>query len=596
MNVRNLALGKRVSTQELAPIKYSFAECGKAQVNSLTNGSFGDLAFDDQWTKFCGGFGRIITVDLGELYSISEFDIGFLHNTGADIYCPENVYFAFSEDGIDFYEVCVLESPFSLSFSAKSRAVYSYKAEKPFSARFVKIKFFIESQAFCDQIRILGSECLGIEEKLSGDKICYEAVDRFKNDSPFDNIKNIAALPFGYSPKGEPIGITKSDFISFLGKFDEEARLSGTLFDSVLLKLNRFAPSGGVFTYMDEASNLSDWECLIDEMFAPERNLKALDEAVSDLKNCGLYDKDFKLKVFLTAPVPRISLNVFGDLNGDGIQKKLLDVQDCVDAFCWFVDSVERRFDAECLYNIQIYGWNWNDSSLGREYFEDNPALVEKCLKKLDEKGYKSIMMSFFQASGMEQAEAIGFDAVSMHPIYSIFGSEISDRKKMLEHDFAKTIDDYGFSPAIYLTDDICNNNDAKESINENLLIYSKGMRDRVNVFDFQSSDIIERIFHKDIYKNICRYLKGDFEKSNSVFETESIAEPLNDTQESDIEPETCIQEQIKQKETPLVSKSKKSVSKAKQQRNTKINKYALGAAAAAAVGLLYIIKKLKDD
>lgn len=596
MNVRNLALGKRVNIQELAPIEYSFAEYENQQVNKLTNGSLGDLNSDDQWTKFCGGFGRIITIDLGELYSISEFDIGFLHNTNADIYCPENVYFAFSENGIDFYEVCALESPFSLSFSAKARAVYLYKPEKPFSARFVKIKFYIESQALCDQIRVLGSECLGIEEKLSGDKICYEAVDSFRNGSPFDNIKNIAALPFGYSSKGESIGITKSNFISCLGRFDEQARLSGALFDSVLLKLNRFAPSGGAFSYMEEASKLSDWESLIDEMFAPERNLKALDEAVSDLKNCGLYDKDFKLKVFLTAPVPRISLNVFGNLNGDGIQKKLLDVQDCVDAFCWFVDSVERRFEAECLYNIQIYGWNWNDSSLGRKYFEDNPALVEKCLKKLDEKGYKSIMISFFQASGMEKAKSIGFDAVAMHPIYSIFGSEISDRKKMLEHDFAETIEAYGFSPAIYLTDEICHNNEAKESFNNGLLIYSQGMRNRVNVFDFQSSDIIERIFHKDIYKNICRYLKGDLEKSNSAVETESIAEFLSDTQESDIEPEACIQEQTQQKETPPVSKSKKSVSKAKKQRNTKINKYALGAAAAAAVGLLYIIKKLKDD
>ncbi len=589
MNVRNLALGKRVSIQELAPIKYSYAESETIEVSSLTNGSFGDLDALDQWKKLCGGFGRIITIDLGELYSISEFDIGFLHNTNADIYCPENVCFAFSVDGIDFYEACALVSPFSLSFSAKARAVYSYKAEKPFSARFVKIKFFIESQALCDQIRILGSECVGLEEKLSGDKVCYEAVDSFRDCSPFDNINNIAALPFGYSSKGESIGITKSNFISCLGRFDEEARLAGALFDSVLLKLNRFAPSGGAFGYMDEASNLSDWESLIDEMFAPERNLKALDEAVSDLKNCGLYDKDFKLKVFLTAPVPRISLNVFGDLNGDGIQEKLLDVQDCVDAFCWFVDSVERRLDAECLHNIQIYGWNWNDSSLGRKYFEDNPALVQKCLEKLNEKGYRSIMISLFQASGMEKAKSIGFDAVAMHPIYSAFGSEISNRKKMLEHDFAKTIEAYGFSPAVYLTDEICNSNDIKESLNE------KEMQDKVIVFDFQSSDIIERIFQKDIYKTICRYLSGNFHKVYFVEESKAKAEPLVDLPKSESEPEAYVQEEKTPGKTQPDIKQQKNVHIKKKQSKTKINKYAIGVAAAA-VGLLYIIKKLKDD
>ncbi len=594
MNVRNLALGKRVNIQELAPIKYSFVECEKTQTNSLTNGSFGDLDFAEQWTKFCSGFGRIITIDLGEIYSISEFDIGFLHNTDAGIYCPENVYFAFSEDGIDYYEACVLKSPYSCAFSVKARGVYSYKAEKAFVARFVKIKFFIENHVFSDEIRILGSECIGIEEKLSENKVCYEAIDSFSNARPFGNIKNIAALPFGYSPKGATVGITKSNFISCLGRFDEEARLSGALFDSVLLKLNRFAPSGSIFTYGGEASKLSDWEILIDEMFAPERNLKALDEAVSDLKDSGLYNKDFKLKVFLTAPIPRISLNVFGDLNGDGIQEKLLDIQDCADAFCWFIDSVERRLDAECLYNIQIYGWNWNDNSLGRKYFEDNPVLAQKCLAKLNEKGYKSIMIALLRSSGMEKAKRIGFDAASMHPIDGISGFEISNHKKMLEHDFAQTIKTYGFSPAVYLCNELCNSNDARESLNKYFLIYSEEeMNDMVNVFDFQSSDIIEKVFHKDIYKTICRYVSGDLEKFDSAVETELFTESLNNMQELNVEPRVCIQEQ---KEAPPVSKTEKSVSKAKKQSNTKINKYALGAVAAAAVGLLYIIKKLKDD
>lgn len=444
---RNLALGKEVVISSFAPMENCYASVEKGEKTMLTDGRTGDPSkcYSGKWAHFYRGIGRSLVIDLGSTYSVSGFSAGFIHDRNMGIYSPEKVSLLLSEDGVDFYCVSTVDTPYPASFGIQVRADYSCELERSVRARYARIDFTVEVNVFCDEIAVFGGEADGNEALLSGEPVreisknAYAARDSL-------GVYDIPLLYFGYWPEDERVAkLRKDDFIPYIAYIDRDGKPVDTMFDAVmLLTVQGRCPSGASLGYHGGPSKLSDWEFVIEELFADGQNLKALDEAVAEIKEKLGLAPDYKHKVYLTAPVPKVSSEPFGDLNGDGIEEKLLTDDDCIDAYASFVDTVTRRFEIEQLQNIVIDGWFWNNESVSRANRDNEEYFAERCVENLHKRGYKCVFIPYFQAGGSEKAEKIGFDCTTMQPGLS-FQQVLGRDPQAMMSDFTELCKKYGF-------------------------------------------------------------------------------------------------------------------------------------------------------
>ncbi len=448
MDVKNLALGKEVKIKSLVPMENSYASVEKGSKDMLTDGNKGDPSscYSGEWAHFYRGMGRSLTVDLGGDYAVSGFSAGFIHDKNMGIYSPEDVRLLLSENGNDFYCVTTVKSPYPASFDMQVRAVYSENLGHPIKARFARIDFGVEVNVFCDEFSVFGRECDGAEAELYGEPVREVNKNCFAARDSMGGAYDIPLLYFGYWPEDERVAkLRKSDFIPYVAYIDRDGNPIDTMFDSILmLTVQGRCPSGGCLGYHGAPSKLSDWEFVIEELFAEGQNLKALDEAVAELKPKIGLAPDYKHKVYLTAPVPKVSNEPFGDLNGDGIEEKLLTDDDCIEAYAAFVDMVTRRFESEHLQNIVIDGWFWNNESASRANRDEEEYFATRCVENLHKRGYKCVFIPYFQAGGSEKAESIGFDCTTMQPGLS-FQQVLGKDPQAMMQDFTDLCKKYGF-------------------------------------------------------------------------------------------------------------------------------------------------------
>ncbi len=410
----NISLSKKVEIRAFVPNEKSYGTAEKVNIESLTDGIKASSDFEDSgWNRFCYGLGREMVVDLGEVFAVNRVDAGFLHDRSNNIFCPENIRVLFSENGTDYYPVSTVEAPYPASFGMAARAAYSAKTDTYYRARFVKIVFSVETRVYCDEITVYGGECNGYESSYTSSPERIEHKNSFaKRDSI--GVCDIPEIPFGMLGERK-FAIKREEILPYLAYIDKNGRIADTMFDSSAFVPAHSSPFGGSFCREGGATTLDGWKFLLEELFADGVNLCALDSAVSDLKKVLDMPEDYKHKVYLAAPIPKISLAPFGDINGDGIEDKLITTDDCVNAYIWFVDETKRRFDRLGLKNTVIDGWIWNGRALSREYNDNEPEFVSACVKALHERGYKAVFASDFQAGFAEKAEDVGFDLTVMN-------------------------------------------------------------------------------------------------------------------------------------------------------------------------------------
>lgn len=630
MEVKNLALGKKTVISNLAPIKNSYAAMEKGGKDMLTDGVTGDPAscYGGSWAHFYRGVGRSITVDLEDVFAISGFETGFIHDNNAGIYSPESIKLLLSENGSDYYEVASVDSPYPASFGMQVRAVYSATLDKPIRARFARLDFGVEVNSFCDEIRIFGKKCDGFEELLSGEPVSEISKNVFAARDSLGGVHDIPLMYFGYWPEDERIArLKKDDFIPYIAYIDRDGNPKDTMFDAIMmLTVQGRCPSGGCLGYHGEPSKLSDWEFVIEELFADGINLKALDLAVEEIKQKLSLPKDYRHKVYLTAPVPKVSLEPFGDLNGDGIEEKLLSTEDCINAYASFVDAVTKRFESEHLQNIVIDGWFWNNESASRAARDDEEFFATGCVAELHKRGYKCVFIPYFQAGGCEKSEKIGFDCTTMQPGLS-FQAVLGRTPQGMMQDFTDLCKKYGFGVELEIHHGV-KNEDTREKyaslFDEYLIACMRNgmMTDTVHTYYqaagpgvFYYCALSDDEIMRGIYDKLYKFIKGtlseaDFAASSPETKTdvdEKKPEAADEAYfEQDTEATSCEEtldcakadgEEIitadgmvdEAEFTPEVNASAKRVKKFVKTHKKQI---ALGAGVAAALGAAYIIVK----
>ena len=627
MEYKNLAFGKRVEIKNIVPIVNSYSSVEQGRKDVLTDGINGNpfSCYGGEWAHFYRGVGRELILDLEGEYAVQGFEIGFIHDKNAGIYCPEKVDFSVSTDGIDYYRISSVDSPYPASFEIQARAVYNRFLEAPVCARFIKASFGVEVNVFCDELRVLGNDIDGYTAFPSG--IVEKPVEknRFADRNSLGGVHDIPLVYFGYSPEDESIArVKKEELIPYVAYVDENGKMLDTMFDSMLfLMIQGKCPSGGCLSYNGEPSVLSDWEYIIDELFAEGCNLKALDEAVYDVKKELGLPKDYKHKVYLTSPVPKISLDPFGDMNGDGIEEKLLCTEDCIEAYAWFVDAVARRFEAECLQNVIIDGWFWNNESLSRSARDDEPYFAKRCVDELHKRGYKCIFIPYFQAGGCEKAEEIGFDCTTMQAGLS-FQEVLQNNPKGLFADFESMCKKYGFGIELEIHHGI-KDAQTKQKYGELFLEYMRAcvkngmMTETVHTYYqaagpgvFYTCACSNDSYLRSIYDKLYKFIKGTL----TLDELESAEEKQESSETKAVEETRCedtvdVSEQVieqvtEQTEAPTTEKvltpkeetvtleqAEKATKARKKPNNKEIKKYAaIGAGIAAALGVVYLIAK----
>ncbi len=439
----NLATNKKIEISAFVSTPQSLS-CEEKYAHLLTDGNTGSIndRFGTAWASFQYGLGRTLFVDLGGVFAVSGFDISFLHDPANNAACPENVRLLLSENGFDYYCALTVDAPYPSSFAMCARASYKGTLEHPVRARYVKVIFAVEENAFCDELRILGNECNGYESILSGKKYIINDKNVYASRDCLGGVCDLPMLSFGSDHR-----ISREEFLPYLAYIDHSGRISDRMFDAVALIHTQYAPSGNSLYQDGEPSVMSDWEWLIDELFTSESNLSALDSAVADVKSVLGLSKDYRHKVFLTAPVPKISLKPFGSINGDGITSKLVTTDDCVRAFCRFVDVVVRRFNAQCFQNITIEGWLWN-SSLSRKYNEKEADFAQKCVDELHARNFKCVFAPSDRDAGIFKSENVGFDCVTVKSVSEDLALTFATSKK---YGFGIRLDtsDYDSEPSV---------------------------------------------------------------------------------------------------------------------------------------------------
>lgn len=466
-NKNNILLGKTPQISTFAPVAHSFAANEKGTKEMLTDGATGDATnwYGGEWAHFYRGVGRRITFDLGGEYAINGFDAGFIQGREAGIYCPEEVRLLLSGDGETFFLAARVKAPYPASFAKTVRAPYKAALETPVRARYAAVEFEVEVNSFCDEIRLFACEdaaeaspCESLEP--------YSGLTDANAYAPRESLGGVYDMPlmyFGYCPENERNAKPRREdllpYVAYLGRGGE---ILDTMFDSMLFViLQGRCPSGASLSPHGGPSVYSDWEYITDVLFEKDVCLHALDEAVAETKKALSLPDDLRFTVYLNAPTPKPSFAPFGDINGDGIEEKLLDDGDCVRAYGEYIDGVTRRFAASGLRNLKIGGWFWTNEHLSRALRDSEADFAAACVKAVHDRGYKCLMIPYFCAGGVEKAQKTGFDCVTAQPNLS-FNETLQRDPAGALCDFTAFCRKFGFGAELEIHHSAANGDDAE--------------------------------------------------------------------------------------------------------------------------------------
>ena len=207
---------------------------------------------------------------------------------------------------------------------------------------------------------------------------------------------------------------TKDSLLHDVGYYDRSGKLVDTFMDAYLfLPCVTYGPSGGTMYESSNPAKAGDWISYLDDLFEDGYNVSALNSAVAEVgQQLGM--PDYKVKVFFTILFPHDGQTNFGSLDG----KNNLDFSDQADrkaAVDWLMDEEIRRFEAGNYAHLELVGFYWFEEYLTYA-FENALSLVQHFNGRVHDKGYKSIWIPYYRASGYNHCKEYGFDVVCMQP------------------------------------------------------------------------------------------------------------------------------------------------------------------------------------
>ena len=371
------------------------------------------------WFRTCRGMSRNIYFDLTHTSTITGFAVNFLNVKSAGILVPGMVTLYLSDNGEEWYAVKRVKLP-GVGDTAIARI--NETLDTPVQARFAKVSFDVSVHVYLDEIQIFGTKYvapttatldkLGLTAEVSGKRLAPSA----------DILGGAHDILLAYH-NSESAKLTKEVFLSYAGYVDKEGKILDTMFDGFLfLPTTGSLPSGGK-PY--ENSVKSDWDYLLNSVFAKDINLDALNQAVGEIKS-ALNLPDYKVMVYYTILYPTTSVSNFGDVDGDGVSENFANPADKAKAIKWYVDEFIKRFSDGNYENLQLAGFYWFHETINRN--ENDLETIRATSDIVHELGYQLFWIPYFSANGYMQWSMYGFDAVCLQPNYAFYADVPADR------------------------------------------------------------------------------------------------------------------------------------------------------------------------
>ena len=384
---------------------------------------------DSRWFHITRGDSREIVFDLGNTCAVNGFKATFLKDTGSGVYPPRFLRLSVSENGSDWQTVYALQAVTATAENALADVDESFG--KFHKARYVKISFFVDTHVYVDEIEISGRKnaegALDVTPDSPTDKDSLAGSYIMPED--FDGVHNIMLSYhcYDYNAAGthdEAGLVTAEEYLPYVAYLDKEGNISDTLFDAFL-----FLPYTR-FNYSTAARNASGWRYYVDDIYHPDRNMAALDACVGNVKNT-LGKGDYKVSVY--TPVlytfqtdAEGKPNKFGDLDGDGVDEDITQLETRKKLIKWIMDEEYNRFRAGGYNNLQFRGFYWFEEAI--TYSDPHePALIKYAADYAHSLGVKLFWIPYQLAAGYADWKALGFDMACMQPNYMFHSDFTSD-------------------------------------------------------------------------------------------------------------------------------------------------------------------------
>lgn len=436
----NLALG--LSYWLSSPPSPNYPDGG----NELTNGVKGSANYTHPaWQGHLRDEFRVVTFDLGAPKPLTSVRAGFLYETGAGIYLPEQVLLYTSVNGHDWSEPLTLSRNDFGQVKSPSRVEVAF-TDLNRTARYVRLVFFTEVWVFIDEVEIFGEDRV---VDVDG------PTDLLDMNDPYLGLSDVSPMDYEgfqlpetalgtYFPPGHPdaAGVrhlmliyTHSDwtvgsalpYVAYAPRGSSPfapAQWSDWFFDSFLFLALVTPDREHAF---DSASRgtparWEHWMWFVDYLFEPGKQLDAFEEAVARAKQ-HIDDPDYKAKVVIMIPYPIPSTTDFGDPLGTGQslsfarfpQGDQAQLKARLTAIEAYLAEIDRRWAEKEYEHLELVGLYW--LAEGIETSGDFP-LLEEVVKLTEERGLKLFWIPYFTAPGWNRWQEAGFHVAIYQPNY----------------------------------------------------------------------------------------------------------------------------------------------------------------------------------
>lgn len=403
-----------------------------ASTKALTDGRNGSSNYmDEAYAHFTGGEGRNIIYDIGKLSTVKSVKVStMVYMYGIEV--PEMIMISLSEDGKEWQRVAVGSSGEFVSVATTRSEINFDFGSNGYKTRFVKVTIKNSTHCWMDEITVMGTKKVDSSaKKLEGESASvanpYD-VNAYPSLDVLGGSENIY-LAYNYKTENPEAGLrSKEQYKPLVGYYDNDKKLQDFFFDSFLyLPCSTTTPSGAVL-WEDESqpSIKSDWLDYYDDTFKEGYNIRALNEAVGEIKT-ELNKPDYQAYVYLSIfSMPRVNFT-FGDVDGDGISENGAKLEDRKKVAKWWIDLNIEAFKKNNLDNLKLNGFYWYDESIGlgdssqREY-------VTYVVDYLHSMGYYVIWIPYFMAGGYSAWKTVGFDCANMQPNYTFNDTATEER------------------------------------------------------------------------------------------------------------------------------------------------------------------------
>ncbi len=383
-------------------------DLSKADTPVITDGkkATGNDIHNGQFFKFQSAAAPIeIYFDLGNVAAVNTFTAQFTHRTPWGVQAPYEVTVFLSDDANTWYKAGTMDvEPINDATLVEA----SFTMKKAVQARYICFYFLTCNWVGVGELEAFGTTAVGNAPTLANSGLATREQSAIGYKEPdadlLSGAKDLCLLYHG--PKLD--GFTVDKLIPYLAYVDTEGNITDTMFDSFL-----FLNSGG-FPSGNSASagyTESDIKWVVDDLFAENKNILALEQAAGQVKEALNLDSEFKygLTVALYMPV------------GEG-----MSTEDKLDEIEKQIKRFEEKYNQYNFKNIELVGYYWFNEGV---YPEDNePAVVTEVSKLVHAKGVNFFWIPWFCASGVDSWKDHGFDVACMQPGY-VFKEDVLDSR-----------------------------------------------------------------------------------------------------------------------------------------------------------------------